>query len=448
MNDAFDFVVLGAGSAGVRAARFAAGFGAKVAIVEAGALGGTCVNVGCIPKKLYVYASEFPADVHDAAFYGWDVSEPTMNFRRLVENKDREIARLNGIYQGLLERAGVTIVSGFGKLLDEERVEVDGRVLHAKHILLATGGRPTRLDLPGSELGIDSNGFFAMKELPRSMVIVGSGYIAVELAMVVAALGVETKLAFRSDRVLRGFDSDIRDALTEALVRQGIALHPHSDFKGFSRAGEKLRVEIEGGEIVADEILHATGRAPLLDGIGLENTRVQRGPSGFVRVNEHFQTDAPTVFAAGDITGGAQLTPVALAEGMYIARHLFAGLKTPPDLKNVPTAVFTSPAIGTVGLCEEDARSHYPNVQIYRSSFRALKLTMSDRQERTLVKLVVDGDSDRVLGCHVVGRDAGEIIQGFAVALRAGATKAIFDSTIGIHPTVAEELVTLRESVS
>lgn len=448
MTDAFDLIVLGAGSAGVRAARFAAGFGAKVAIVEASALGGTCVNVGCIPKKLYVYASEFPTAAHDARFYGWDLSEPTMDFRRLVENKDKEIARLNGIYQGLLERAGVTIVRGFGRLLDEERVEVGDRVLRGKKILLATGGRPSRLDLPGSELGIDSNDLFARKELPRSIVIVGGGYIAVEFAMILAALGVKTKLAFRRERVLRGFDSDIRVALTEELERRGIELHPDSAFTGFSREGDQLAVQTEREAIVADEILHATGRSPILDEIGLENTRVRRGPSGFLRVNEHFQTDAPSIYAAGDIVGGAQLTPVALAEGMYIARHLFAGLSAPPDLKNVPTAVFTSPSIGTVGLSEEDAREHYKDVVIYRSRFRALKLTMSDREERTLVKLVVDGESDRVLGCHVLGEGAGEIIQGFAVALRAGATKAVFDSTVGIHPTIAEELVTMREPVS
>lgn len=448
MNDQFDFIVLGAGSAGVRAARFAAGFGAKVAIVEAGALGGTCVNVGCIPKKLYVYASEFPADTYDARFYGWEMDEPTIEFRRLVENKDREIERLNGIYQGLLERSGATIVRGFGRLLDEERVAVGERVLHGKKILLATGGRPTRLDLPGSELGIDSNGFFAMKTLPRSIVIVGGGYIAVELAMILASFGVKTKLAFRRKQILRGFDSDLREALTAELLRQGIELYPNSEFTGFARAGDQLAVELRSGSIVADEILHATGRKPLLEDIGLENTRVQLGESGFIRVNEHFQTHAPSIYAAGDIIGGAQLTPVALAEGMHIARHLFDGKTEAPDLKNVPTAVFTSPSIGTVGLSEEDARAHYPNVVIYRSSFRALKLTLTDRQERTLVKLVVDGQSDRVLGCHVLGEGAGEIIQGFAVALRAGATKAVFDSTIGIHPTIAEELVTLREPIS
>lgn len=449
MSDAptYDFVVIGAGSAGVRAARIAASLGARVAIVEASAYGGTCVNLGCIPKKLLVYASEFPEACHIASSYGFRVQGVEHDFAALIANKNREIARLNGVYERLLRNAGVEIVDGLARFVDPHTLEVGERRLRGEQILIATGGEPYRLHVPGNHLGITSNEVFFLEERPRSVVLVGSGYIALEFAMMFRGLGAETHLVFRADRVLRGFDSDIRDAITRELVHRGVELHPGAEIQEFREVDGETAVVAKHREIRAELLVHATGRRPLVAPLALENAGVEVDEDGFIRVDESLRTSVPHIYAAGDVVDRAPLTPVALAEGMYVARRLFGGEPRPVDYELIPTAVFTTPPIATVGLTEEQARERGHELRIFMSTFRPLKLTLTDSESRTTMKLVVDAKTDRVLGCHMVGADAPEIIQGLAVAMQAGATKAHFDRTLGIHPTAAEEFVTMREPV-
>lgn len=447
----FDLFVIGAGSGGVRAARFAAGYGARVAVAESRYLGGTCVNVGCVPKKLLVYGAHFAEDFEQARGFGWSLGQAKFDWPTLIANKNREIERLNGIYRNLLVGSGVTLLEGHARLLDEHNVELGGQRYNAKHILIATGGWPHIPDIPGREHAIGSNEAFFLEQLPKRVLVVGGGYIAVEFASIFHGLGAETSLLYRRELFLRGFDGAVRTHLRDELSKRGLDLQFNSDIERIDKQadGSLLATLQDGRTLETDCVFYATGRRPMLDNLGLENTGVELDGRGFIRVDEQYQTSAPSILAIGDVIGRVQLTPVALAEGMAVARRLFKPEEyRAVDYQTIPTAVFSLPNIGTVGLTEEDAKAAGHRVQVYESRFRPMKLSLTECQERTLMKLVVDADNDRVLGCHMVGPEAGEIVQGLAVALKAGATKQVFDDTIGVHPTAAEEFVTMRAPVS
>lgn len=447
----FDLYVIGAGSGGVRAARFAAGFGAKVAVAESRYLGGTCVNVGCVPKKLLVYGAHFAEDFEQASGFGWSLGEANFDWATLIANKDREINRLNGIYRNLLVNSGVTLHEGHARLVDAHQVEINGERFTAKHILIATGGWPQIPQIPGREHAIGSNEAFFLKELPKRVLVVGGGYIAVEFAGIFHGLGAQTSLLYRGDLFLRGFDGSVRKHLQEELTKRGLDLQFNADIERIDKQADgSLKATLKDGRVLeADCVFYATGRRPMLDNLGLENTGVKLDERGFVAVDDLYQTAEPSILAIGDVIGRVQLTPVALAEGMAVARRLFKPEQyRAVDYANIATAVFSLPNIGTVGLTEEQARKNGHKVQIFESRFRPMKLTLTDCQEKTLMKLVVDADTDKVLGCHMVGPDAGEIVQGLAIALKAGATKQHFDETIGVHPTAAEEFVTMRTPVA
>lgn len=442
----FDLFVIGAGSGGVRAARFAAGYGARVAVAESRYLGGTCVNVGCVPKKLLVYGAHYAEDFEQARGYGWSAGT-SFDWATLIANKDREIQRLNGIYRKLLVDSGVTLLEGPARLCDAHSVEVNGQRFSAEHILIATGGWPAMPDIPGREHAITSNEAFYLPERPNRVLVVGGGYIAVEFASIFHGVGARTSLLYRGDLFLRGFDGAIRAHLRDELAKKGLDLQFNADIARIDKQadGSLLATLNDGRTLEADCIFYATGRRPMLDGLGLENAGVELDARGYIGVDELYRTSVPSILAIGDVIGRVQLTPVALAEGMAVARRLFKPEEyRPVDYRLIPTAVFSLPNIGTVGLTEEQARAEGHRVKVFESRFRPMKLTMTDSQERSLMKLVVDADSDRVLGCHMIGPDAGEILQGLAVALKAGATKQVFDETLGIHPTAAEEFVTMR----
>ena len=446
----FDLFVIGAGSGGVRAARFAAGFGAKVAVAESRYLGGTCVNVGCVPKKLLVYGAHFADDFEQASGFGWSLGEANFDWPTLIANKDREIHRLNGIYRNLLVNSGVTLMEGHAKLTGPNEVEVNGQRYTAKHILIATGGWPQIPEIPGHEHAISSNEAFFLKELPKRVLVVGGGYIAVEFAGIFHGLGADTSLLYRGEMFLRGFDGAVRKHLHEELLKRGMDVQFNADIARIDKQADgSLKATLKDGrELITDCVFYATGRRPMLDNLGLENTAVKLDTRGFVEVDDLYQSAEPSILAIGDVIGRVQLTPVALAEGMAVARRLFKPEQyRAVDYKMIPTAVFSLPNIGTVGLSEEQAIEEGHKVQIFESSFRPMKLTLTECQERTLMKLVVDADTDKVLGCHMVGPEAGEIVQGLAIALKAGATKQHFDETIGVHPTAAEEFVTMRTPV-
>ncbi|SHM66613.1 NADPH-glutathione reductase [Pseudomonas asturiensis] len=446
----FDLFVIGAGSGGVRAARFAAGFGAKVAVAESRYLGGTCVNVGCVPKKLMVYSSHFSEDFEHAKGFGWSVGEPSFDWPTLIANKDREINRLNGIYRKLLVDSGVTLLEGHAKIVGTQKVEINGQTYSAERILIATGGWPQIPDVPGREHAISSNEAFFLKELPKRIVVVGGGYIAVEFASIFNGLGADTTLVYRGELFLRGFDGSVRKHLHEELLKRHMGIRFNSDISRIDKQSDgSLLLAMKSGETLeTDCVFYATGRRPMLDNLGLESVDVKLDKHGYIEVDEHYQSSEPSILAIGDVIGGVQLTPVALAEGMALARRLFKPEQyRPVDYNHIPTAVFSLPNIGTVGLTEEAAIEAGHEVQIFESRFRPMKLTLTDDQERTLMKLVVDAKTDRVLGCHMVGPDAGEIVQSLAIAIKAGATKQVFDDTIGVHPTAAEEFVTMRTPV-
>ncbi len=447
MSYDFDLFVIGAGSGGVRASRFAASYGARVAVAESRYLGGTCVNVGCVPKKLMVYAANFQDEFKIGRSFGWDVAAKGFDWTTLIDNKNTEIARLNGIYENLLENSGVTLFNGHAKLVDAHTVEVEGKQYTAENILLAVGGWPQVPDIPGREHVTDSNQVFFLKEQPKRVLVVGGGYIAVEFASVFHGLGSETQLAYRGDLFLRGFDGDVREHLHQELLKKDMTLRFNCDVQRIDKQqDDSLLITFKDGQTTeVDCVFYATGRRPMLDNLGLENVDVKLDGNGFIAVDELYQTSESSILAIGDVTGRIQLTPVALAEGMAVARRLFRKEEYKPvDYDLISTAVFSLPNIATVGLTEEDAREKGFAVQIFKTSFRPMKLSLSDEQERIFMKLIVDQATDRVLGCHMIGPDAGEIIQGIAIALKAGATKQIFDETIGIHPSAAEEFVTMR----
>lgn len=449
MSYDFDLFVIGAGSGGVRAARFAAGFGARVAVAESRYLGGTCVNVGCVPKKLLVYGAHFAEDFEQATGFGWSLGEANFDWATLIANKNREIQRLNGIYRNLLTNSGVSLFEGHARIVDAHTVEVNGQRHSAERILIATGGWPQIPDIPGREHAISSNEAFFLKQLPKRVLVVGGGYIAVEFASIFHGLGAQTSLLYRGDLFLRGFDGAVREHLRDELSKKGLDLQFNADIASIERKADGLAATLKDGRVLeTDCVFYATGRRPMLDNLGLENVEVKLDKRGYIEVDDLFQTSTPSILALGDVIGRVQLTPVALAEGMAVARRLFKPEEYRPlDYRMIPTAVFSLPNIGTVGLSEEQAIEDGHKVKVFESRFRPMKLTLTENPERTLMKLVVDADSDRVLGCHMVGPDAGEIVQGMAIALKAGATKQIFDETIGVHPSAAEEFVTLRTPV-
>jgi len=445
----FDLFTIGAGSGGVRASRASARYGARVAVADERALGGTCVNVGCIPKKLLVYASHYAEDFAEAAGFGWNVGERSFDWGRLIANKDKEIRRLNEVYARLLDQAGVTRLEGRARIVDAHTVSVGNQTYTARYILIAVGGWPTLLEIPGAEHAITSNEAFHLEQLPQRVAIVGGGYIAVEFAGIFHGLGSQVTQLYRGPLFLRGFDDDVRTHLAEEMRKKGVDLRFDCNITAIEPGPRGLRVALTRGEpLEVDQVLMAVGRHPLTKDLGLERVGIEPGSRGEIAVDRLSRTCVPSIFAIGDVTDRINLTPVALAEGEALARTLFADTPTEPDHADVPSAVFSQPPIGTVGLTEAQARAQFQDVAIYRSSFRPLKHTVSGSEERSLMKLIVDRSSDRVLGVHVVGPDAGEIVQGFAVAVKMRATKAQLDATIGIHPTAAEELVTLREPIA
>lgn len=427
----------------MRASRVSASYGARVGIAESGRFGGTCVNVGCIPKKLFSYAARFREEVQDAADFGWSAPQPEFDWQTLLRNKDREIGRLNGLYERILVDNKVQIHRGRATLVDPHTVEVGGRRHTAKHILVCTGSWPEKPAIPGAELGITSNQAFHLEELPSRALVVGGGYIAVEFASIFNGLGVETTLAYRGAQLLRGFDSDIGTRLAEEMARKGVAVRLKTNPARLERG---IRVAFEDGS--SDSfglVLFATGRKPNTAGIGLQAAGVKLAANGAIVVDRYSKSSVDSIHAIGDVTNRINLTPVATAEAMWLAKTLFRNEPTPVDHENVATAVFSHPNIATVGLSEAQARERHGAVEVYKAAFRSLKHTMGSSQEKVFMKLVVDAATQRVLGAHMMGPEAGEIIQGIAIAVKLGATKAQFDATIGIHPTAAEEFVTMRE---
>jgi glutathione reductase (NADPH) len=445
-NYDFDLFTIGAGSGGVRASRIAANYGAKVGVAEERYLGGTCVNVGCIPKKLLVYASEFSEAFKDAVGFGWSSSEPQFDWRILISNKDREIERLNRVYEQLLLGAGVRIFRQRAQLLDAHTVAVNGKRFTARYILIATGSWPTIPPIPGAALAINSNEAFHLPELPARILIIGGGYIGVEFAGIFNGMGAHVMQVHRGPVFLRGFDDDLRLGLADEMRKSGIDLHFDSVVTGLARTPDGISAALSSGaRLEADLVMFCTGRHPNSAGLGVEKAGVKCDSNDAIVVDEYSRSSVENIYAVGDVTNRRNLTPVAIAEGHAVADLLFGGRGKIIDYGRVPSAVFSQPPIATVGLTETEARARYGEVDVYKSAFRPLKHTLSGRDQRTLMKLVVQPKSSRVVGAHMLGADAAEIIQGLAIALQCGATKAQFDATIGIHPTGAEEFVTMRE---
>jgi len=441
----FDLFVIGAGSGGVRTARMSASYGARVAIAEDRYMGGTCVNVGCVPKELYSYAAHFRYDCSDSKGFGWQGNLPAFDWNVLRDNKTAEIRRLNGIYDKLLDGSGVTLYNGRVRLLDKNTVAIGDKKVTSEKILIATGGWPFVPEFPGSDLAVTSNEIFDLPTFPERILVVGGGYIALEFAGIFAGLGSDTTLSYRGNIPLKHFDKDLSEKLFLESQRH-INMLMNSNVQEIVKKDNGLQVIFkEGNTISVDCVLYATGRKANTENLGLENTRVSLEPGGAIAINDQFETTEPGIYALGDVVGRIALTPVAIAEGMVLASNLFKNTNKTMDYSNIATAVFSHPNVGTVGLSEEQARANYNDIEVYESDFRHLKHTISGNPERTYMKLIVDKATDKVLGMHMMGADAGEIIQGLAVAMQCGVTKAQLDSTIGIHPTAAEEFVTMRQ---
>ena len=444
----YDLVVIGAGSGGVRAARLAAQGGARVAICEASALGGTCVNVGCVPKKLFVYGSRFAHEAQDAAGYGWRVPETHFDWPTLLANKDTAIGRLNDIYQGLLEDAGVELIVGRATLAGPNLVRVGDRALQTKRILVATGARPATPEIPGVEHGLVSDDMFTLSELPASLVIVGGGYIGVEFACIMNALGVAVTQLHRGQALLRGFDTDIQDAVLANNRAWGIDVRLGACPTAVDKTKTGVSVALgDGTSIEADGVLFATGRRPNVDGLGLQELGVELSDRGAIKIDAHYRSNVPSVFALGDVTDRFQLTPVAIREAIAFVKTHFEDTPVTLNYENIATAVFSQPPVGTVGLSEAEARDKHGTIDVYRSAFSPLKTMLTAHKTKAMLKVIVDRKSDRVVGCHMVGPYAAEIVQGLAVAVVSGATKAQFDATMAIHPTIAEEFVTMKQPI-
>ncbi|HSV28269.1 MAG TPA: glutathione-disulfide reductase [Candidatus Omnitrophota bacterium] len=442
----FDLFVLGAGSGGVRASRLASQLGVSVAVAEESRVGGTCVMRGCVPKKLLVYGAHFAEDIADSAGFGWTIENVSFDWARLIAAKNAELNRLEAVYNRILRDNGVHLVEGRGRLLDPHTVEVAGARYTADRILVATGGRPVLPNVPGIEHAITSNEALDLMQLPERMVIVGGGYIAVEFAGIFNALGVKVTQILRGDTVLRGFDQDIRATLAEEMVAKGIDLRTETNVRSIEKAGRGYSLRLSGDETLeTDLVMYATGRRPNTDGLGLVEAGVELNRSGAVVVDEYSRSSVDNIYAVGDVTDRMNLTPVALAEARALVNTLYLDKPMTMDYDTIPTAVFSMPPVGTVGLAEHEARARGLEIDVYLSRFKPMRNTLAGRDERTMMKMIVDRASDRVLGIHMVGPDAAEITQGFGVALKCGATKAQLDATIGIHPTAAEELVTMRD---
>ena len=449
----FDLFVIGGGSGGVRAARMAGQRGAKVAVAEVADMGGTCVNVGCIPKKLYSYAAHFADSFEESHGFGWEGAAPTLNWETLKKNRAKEISRLNGIYVNLLDGAGVKIIKGWARLIDAHTVEIGTQQYTAKNILISTGGTALVPAVEGHDHVVTSDSMFDLKPFPKRLLVVGGGYIACEFASIFNGLGSHVTQVHRGDKVLTGFDEDVRSFIADEMTKTGVNFKFKTEVESITKIADGLRVKVNGdGEsLTVDTVLYATGRIANASGLGLGAVGVEVNAAGAIKINEQYQTSVSHIYAVGDVTARMQLTPVALGEAMVVVDQLFgpAAGKSPRSMSYdfIPTAVFTHPNIGTVGYSESQAKVKFDKVSVYRADFKSLKHTLSGSTERTLMKLLVDDATDRVIGLHMVGPDAGEVVQGFAVAMKAGATKAVFDSTIGIHPTMAEEFVTMREPV-
>ena len=445
----FDLFVIGAGSGGVRAARIAAGYGARVGICESSRVGGTCVIRGCVPKKLLSYAAHFHEEFEDAAGYGWEIGETRFSWSRLIENKDREIDRLNQVYLRLLENSGVKLFPSHGKMLSANQIQVGDEIVSAEKILVATGARPWVPEIPGAEHSITSDEAFHLKSLPKSVAVIGGGFIACEFAGIFNGLGSEVVQLYRGEQILRGFDHDVQNTLAAEMQKKGIEIRLNINVTELIRQPDGLiilRLD-DGSELKVDTVMFATGRVPNVRGLGLQDAGVHVLPGGMIPVNEYSQTNLQNVFAVGDVTNRVNLTPVALMEGHAFADSEFGGKPRPVNHRFIPSAVFSHPPVATVGFSEKEAAVHYGELDVYKSVFTPMKHTLSGRQEKTMMKLIVQASSDKVVGLHVVGMDAPEIVQGFAVAIKSGLTKQQFDLTTGIHPTAAEELVTMREPV-
>ncbi|MDE4142080.1 MULTISPECIES: glutathione-disulfide reductase [Rhodobacterales] len=448
MSFDYDLFVIGGGSGGVRAARVAAGGGAKVALAEEDRYGGTCVIRGCVPKKLMVFASEYSGMVEDAQAYGWDIQPGAFNWDAFKGKLEAELDRLEGIYRNLLKNSGVESFDARAKLVDAHTVELsDGTRKSAKHILIATGGRPIVPEFPGSDLAITSNDIFHLDKLPESILIVGGGYIACEFAGIMNGLGVKTTQYYRGAQILRGFDDEARGLVSDEMCQAGINLHLGTNVIEMAREGDKIRVKATNGdEALFDQVMYATGRAPNADDLGLEGLGIERGRKGEILVDEYSQTGVPSVYAIGDVTDRVNLTPVAIREGMAFVETVFNGNPTSPDHELIPTAIFTQPEMGTVGLSEEDAAKQEP-IEVYATSFKPMQQAFAGRAQRVLMKLVVSQATRKVLGCHIVAPGAGEMIQLAGIAVKMGATKEDFDRTVAVHPTMSEELVTMKTPV-
>lgn len=447
----FDLFVIGAGSGGVRAARMAASKGKKVAIAEERYLGGTCVNVGCVPKKLFVYASQFPELFNTSAGFGWNLPEsPTLDWATLRDDKTAEIERLNAVYNSLIANCGAYLFDARAIITGPHQVLVNNKKYSAQTILVATGGWPYIPEFPGSEYVLSSNEMFYLDELPNTAVVVGGGYIAVEFAGILNGLGVETHLIYRGPKLLKTFDREMSDKVVQGMGDRGVNIHFNTEVNKITKTDQQLSVSLSNGsdnhsKLSAGLVLYATGRRANTAGLGLENTQVVVRDNGSIEVDKYFATAEPSIYALGDVIDRIQLTPVAIQEAMVLVDHLYGDNKASIDYNNIPTAVFCQPEFATVGLSEEQAREQYPDIAIYLSDFKPMLQTLGGGSERITMKLVVDNQTDRVLGCHMVGEHAAEIIQGMAIALQASATKANFDATVGIHPSAAEEFVTMRE---
>lgn len=440
----YDLLVIGAGSGGVRTARQAATLGKRVAIVEMSDLGGTCVNVGCVPKKIFVYASQFTDHFHASQGYGWQLENSKFNWKTLRDNKSAEISRLNSVYQKLLKDSGATVIKGRAKIEASQQVSINGVKYRAEKILIATGGWPYIPDIPGKEFAISSNEIFSLNELPKKAVIVGGGYIAVEFAGILNGLGVETNIIYRGSRLLKAFDKDCTEKVTEGMINKGIQVQLNTNVISINEDEKKLAIGLDNGTTLqANMVLYATGRIANTEGLGLENTAVELGNNKAIIVNDHYCTKDPNIYAIGDVIDRIQLTPVAIKEAMALIDHLYGDNSNTVDYKNVPTAVFSQPELATVGLTEAQAKQQFKEIAVFCSDFKPMYETLGQGSGRTFIKMITDKATDRVVGCHMVGHHAAEIIQGIAVAIKAGATKSQFDSTIGIHPSTAEEFVTL-----
>ena len=442
----YDLFVIGAGSGGVRAARMAAAKGFKVAIAEERYLGGTCVNVGCVPKKLFVYASQFSELFHASKGFGWSIEgQPSHNWATLRDNKTAEIERLNKIYNNLIDNSGADLFEGRATIAGPHLVSVNNRTIKAKNILIATGGWPYIPEFPGSEHALSSNEMFSLEQLPEKAVVVGGGYIAVEFAGILNGLGVETHLVYRGPQLLKSFDREMATKVTEGMEAKGIHIHLNRQVNEIVKTDKGLSLVLDdNSSLESGLVLYATGRQANTAGLGLENTAVVRRDNGSIVVDDNFCTAEPGIYALGDVIDRVQLTPVAIQEAMVLVDHLFGDNSTTIDYSDIPTAIFSQPEMATVGLSEEQARAEYSDIAVYTSDFKPMLQTLGGGSERITMKLVVDTETDRVVGCHMVGEHAAEIIQGLAVALKAGATKAHFDATVGIHPSAAEEFVTMR----